>query len=67
MLIAEKDILSEKEILISKILKKDINSLTKNDLLKYLKYTNNELIRIFLNFEKINQKNLKNTVKKIYR
>ena len=57
MLIAEKDILSEKEILISKILKKDINSLTKNDLLKYLKYTNNELIRIFLSFEKINQKN----------
>lgn len=66
MLIAEKDILSEKEILISKILKKDINSLTKNDLLKYLKYTNNELIRIFLSVEKINQKNLKDNIKKIH-
>ena len=66
MLISEKDILSEKEILISKILKKDINSLTKSDLLKYLKYTNNELIRIFLSFEKINQKIPKKTANKNY-
>ena len=66
MLITENDMLSEKEILISKILKKDINNLTKNDLLRYLKYTNKELTRIFLTYEGINQKSLKNVTNKIH-